>query len=242
MPAQPLLAAGTDETCGSVEIQILGREIVCDRSGAAYLPQSRTLIVSDMHLEKGAAFARRGMMLPPYDTAMTLDRLEAVMRRYRPALVISLGDSFHDRWGAAQMPGLYEARLRSIIGTRDWCWITGNHDPERPADLPGESAETLSLDGLTFRHEPSSCRDAGAGEVAGHLHPVARVLRRGAAVRRPCFAADGRRLLMPAFGATTGGLDLRHRAMNGLFDRGRLFAHLLGRDRVYTVRFTRLSG
>jgi uncharacterized protein len=216
--------------------------VVCDRMGVAWLERSRTLVVSDLHLEKGAAFARRGMMLPPYDTAMTLDLLEAAIRRYRPRAVISLGDSFHDRLGAAHLPSIYESRLRGLIGTRDWFWITGNHDPDKPADLPGETVEALYLDGLTFRHEPTGARGAASGEIAGHLHPCARVVRRGRAVRRPCFASDGRRLVMPAFGVTTGGLDLRHRAMEGLFDRSVLFAHMLGRERIYSVRFANLVG
>ena len=226
----------------AIVIEIAGVAVVCDTLGVAYLENSGTLVVSDLHLEKGAAFARRGMMLPPYDTAATLDLLEAALRRYRPRAVISLGDSFHDRLGAAHLPPIYAARLRQLVTGRDWFWISGNHDPERPENLPGEAVDALFLDGLSFRHEPTAKRSDCRGEVAGHLHPAARVVRRGRSVRRPCFAADGTRLLMPAFGVTTGGLDLRHRAMEGLFDRSTLSAHLLGRNRLYTVRFANLIG
>lgn len=233
----------TDDMAGRrVEIAVAGRRIVCDWLGAAWLEQSGALVVSDLHLEKGAAFARRGMMLPPYDTAATLDRLEAAIRRYRPKAVISLGDSFHDRLGAAHLPSIFEARLKALMGGVEWYWVTGNHDPDRPENLPGDSVEAIAVDGLCFRHEPTGGRVDGLGEVAGHLHPAARVVRRGRAVRRPCFAVDAHRLIMPAFGATTGCLDLRHRAMEGLFDRTTLCAHLLGRDRIYSVRFANLAG
>ncbi|WP_205665519.1 ligase-associated DNA damage response endonuclease PdeM [Georhizobium profundi] len=237
-----LSSAETDMPGRTIAIEIAGVEVVCDALGVAYLERSGTLIVSDLHLEKGAAFARRGMMLPPYDTAATLDLLEAAIRRYEPKAVISLGDSFHDRIGAAHMPAIYEERLRHAMAGRQWFWISGNHDPERPANLPGEATDALYVDGLCFRHEPTARRADCRGEVAGHLHPSARVVRRGRAVRRPCFASDGTRLVMPAFGVTTGGLDLRHRAMQGLFDRATLSAHLLGRERLYSVRFANLIG
>lgn len=240
-PAARIATEHDDMPGRTIAIDIAGREIVCDALGIAYLEASGAMVVSDLHLEKGAAFARRGMLLPPYDTAATLDRLEAALRRFRPKIVISLGDSFHDRLGAAHLPPVYAARLKGLMRGLDWIWIAGNHDPERPEDLPGVSADTIYIDGLTFRHEPAAGRGAGP-EVAGHLHPSARVVRRGRAVRRPCFAADGKRLVMPAFGVTTGGLDLRHRAMEGLFDRTALCAHLLGRERLYTVRFANLQG
>ncbi|QRM56807.1 ligase-associated DNA damage response endonuclease PdeM [Sinorhizobium sp. BG8] len=219
---------------------IAGVEAICDPFGALYLPETRLLVVSDLHLEKGAAFARRGMLLPPYDTLATLKILEAVVLRHDPKIVVSLGDNFHDRVGSAQLPAIYRHRIESIARGRDWIWINGNHDPEGTTDLPGQSADELCFAGLSFRHEPQA--GAARGEIAGHLHPSATVKRREKSVRRPCFATDGRRLLMPAFGVMTGGLDLRHRAMAGLFDRTNLIAHLLGRDRIYSVRFANLMG
>lgn len=229
-------------TVRSVPVTVAGTVLVCDMLGIAYLEASRTLIVSDLHLETGSAFARRGMLLPPYDTAATLDLLQTVLRHYRPESVISLGDSFHDRRGAEHLPATYRMRLKELMRGVFWYWVSGNHDPEPPADLPGDSVDAIATDGLTFRHEPLAGRVESRGEVAGHLHPCARVIRRGRAVRRPCFAADGNRLVMPAFGVTTGGLDLRHRAMEGLFDRTRLAAHMLGQRRIYSVRFANLSG
>ena len=125
--------------CDGVDMSLAGSRIVCDPSGVLYAPDERLLIVSDLHLEKGAAFARRGMMLPPYDTAATLTLLEAALTRYAPQRVISLGDSFHDRTGAALMPEASRDLLRRLMAGRDWIWISGNHDPEPPAFVGGET-------------------------------------------------------------------------------------------------------
>ncbi|CAG1015893.1 hypothetical protein RHIZO_05191 [Rhizobiaceae bacterium] len=219
---------------------IAGVEAVCDPFGALFLPGTRTLVVSDLHLEKGAAFARRGSLLPPYDTLATLTILDAVIARYDPHVVISLGDNFHDRVGSALLPDLFRDRIVAMARGRDWIWINGNHDPDGAAGLPGISADELHFAGLAFRHEPTEV--AVVGEVAGHLHPSATVRRRDKSVRRACFATDGARMVMPAFGVMSGGLDLRHRALAGLFDRQSLVAHMLGRDRVYVVRFGNLIG
>lgn len=217
---------------------IAGVEAVCDPFGALYLPDTRTLVVSDLHLEKGAAFARRGSLLPPYDTLATLTILDAVVDRYDPRVVVSLGDNFHDRVGAALLPDLFREKIVAMAHGREWIWINGNHDPDGAAGLPGISTDELHFAGLAFRHEPTAV--AVAGEVAGHLHPAATVRRRDKSVRRACFATDGARMVMPAFGVMSGGLDLRHRALAGLFDRQSLVAHMLGRDRVYAVRFANL--
>jgi DNA ligase-associated metallophosphoesterase len=223
-----------------VETSVYGVAAVCDPLGALYMPDAGILVVSDLHLEKGAAFARRGMMLPPYDTLATLTVLSAVISRYDPKLVVSLGDNFHDRVGSAHLPEAFRSLISEMARGREWVWINGNHDPNGTVDLPGASADEMHYAGLTFRHEPKG--GLQKGEIAGHLHPAATVRRREKSVRRPCFATDGARLLMPAFGVMTGGLDLRHKAMKGLFDHTSLIAHLLGRDRIYSVRFGNLVG
>ncbi|MDI7862287.1 ligase-associated DNA damage response endonuclease PdeM [Rhizobiaceae bacterium n13] len=223
-----------------VEIVVNGVAAVCDPLGGLYLPDAGVLVVSDLHLEKGAAFARRGLLLPPYDTQATLNILSAVIARYDPRIVVSLGDNFHDRTGSLHLPEHFRAQLGTLAQGREWIWINGNHDPDGAVDLPGRSTDEVYLDGLVFRHEPKL--GPQKGEIAGHLHPAATVRRREKSVRRPCFATDGIRLLMPAFGVMTGGLDLRHRAMAGLFDSSALVAHLMGRDRIYSVRFANLLG
>lgn len=222
------------------ETALAGRRIVLHALGALYVPDSRMMVVSDLHLEKGAAFARRGRMLPPWDTLATLKILQAVIARFDPATIVSLGDNFHDRKGSRLMPDEFRRTIVLLARGRDWIWINGNHDPDGVDGLPGRSADLFHEGGLSFRHEPTN-GDA-AGEIAGHLHPAATVWRREKAVRRPCFASDGKRLVMPSFGVTTGGLDLGHKAFSGLFDKAELVAHLLGRDRVYSVRHGNLRG
>ncbi|WP_416066794.1 ligase-associated DNA damage response endonuclease PdeM [Rhizobium sp. ZK1] len=223
-----------------VETAVHGVAAVCDPLGALYLPDAGILVVSDLHLEKGAAFARRGMMLPPYDTLATLTVLAAVISRYDPKIVVSLGDNFHDRVGSEHLPDSFRTLIVEMARSREWIWINGNHDPDGTVDLPGTCSDELYYAGLTFRHEP---RDGlQKGEIAGHLHPAATVRRREKSVRRPCFATDGDRLLMPAFGVMSGGLDLGHKAMKGLFDKTSLIAHLLGRDRIYSVCYGNLRG
>jgi hypothetical protein len=223
------------------EIGIGASLFVADACGALWHEGERTLTVADLHLEKGSSLARRGQLLPPYDTPATLAALASVIARYDPGRVVSLGDGFHDAQGAARLRDDCRATLRALQAGRDWIWVRGNHDPSAPADLPGEHAESCDIAGVEARHEPRSHLGAKA-EIAGHLHPVARILARGAGVRRRCFAADGRRCVLPAFGAYAGGLDLRDRAFAGLFDASRLEAIVIGSERLHVFRMLALHG
>lgn len=214
-------------------LEIVGTALVADFSGALYEPCVGALIVADLHLEKGSSFARRGQFLPPYDTATTLGRLARLVETYRPRAVIALGDSFHDVGGPARLGTGDREALRALQNGRDWIWISGNHDPEPPADCGGEAAETFALGALTLRHEPSA--GAAPGELAGHLHPVAKVAVRGAGLRRRCFATDGARVVLPAFGAYAGGLNVRDAAFQNLFAPAALTAWVLGETGVYAI-------
>ncbi|WP_237482111.1 ligase-associated DNA damage response endonuclease PdeM [Lichenibacterium dinghuense] len=227
-------------------VTIAGVDLLADFCGALFHEGDRVLLVADLHLEKGSSFARRGMMLPPYDTAATLAKLAAVVARTKPRLVVALGDSFHDRGGASRMGEADRAALGALQAGRDWLWLAGNHDPAPPDGLTGDTADQWHLGPLTLRHEPTPGADnraGAAGEIAGHLHPVAIVAGAGSAVRRRCFVSDGTRCIMPAFGAYAGGLNFRHPAFAGLLKDGRRIAHALGRDRVYAIPESRcLSG
>jgi DNA ligase-associated metallophosphoesterase len=168
--------------------------------------------------------------LPPYDTGATLGRVEALCSELKPATVISLGDSFHDRHSESRLPAPYAERIRALTGRHDWIWVEGNHDPDPPAHLGGRAAKVLREGPIVFRHEPTG----EAGEVAGHLHPVARVAGRGRSVRRRCFATDGARLVMPAMGAYAGGLNVLDAAFGRVFPAG-CMAFAVGEARVYGV-------
>jgi uncharacterized protein len=214
------------------EIEVAGASLVADVAGALYWPLERLLAVADLHLEKGSSFAARGSLLPPYDTADTLARLRRLIETYAPRCVIALGDSFHDRGGGNRLSDRDRAHLAALQRGRDWIWIAGNHDPEPAEGIGGRFVATLTLGALTFRHSPE---DGAEGEIAGHLHPVARVAGRGGAVSRRCFASDGTRMVMPAFGAYAGGLNVRDAAFADVFRTLAFTAHLLGARRVYAV-------
>jgi DNA ligase-associated metallophosphoesterase len=211
---------------------VAGAALVGDPAGVIYWPEQGLLAVADLHLEKGSSFAARGVLLPPYDTAATLARLGPLIARYMPRVVVALGDSFHDGGGPARLADTDRATLRSLQRGRDWVWIAGNHDPDPAENIGGRFISMLRQGALTFRHEP--IENAG-GEISGHLHPVARVARRGRAVSRRCFACDGDRMVMPAFGAYAGGLNVRDRAFAKVFPRLTFTAHMLGEQRVYAV-------
>lgn len=206
--------------------------LLLDAHGAAFWPAQSTLIVSDLHFEKGSSFARRGQMLPPYDTLTTLARLAGLITRHAPKRIIALGDSFHDSDGPNRLPAPARDMLTGFTAQSEWIWIEGNHDPDIPHWLGGHTTGALSLGNLAFRHQP---RPTGArGEIAGHLHPSATITRKGQTLRRRCFVSDGARLVMPAFGAFTGGLNVRDQAFAALFGTSYL-AYALGARRVYAV-------
>ncbi|HYC99234.1 ligase-associated DNA damage response endonuclease PdeM [Brevundimonas sp.] len=221
---------------GGLRVHIEGEPCVLRCSGALWVLNHRTLIAADLHLEKGSAFAARGQMLPPYDSRATLDRLEAEIDALRPAAVVLLGDSFHDSKSVGRMAPDDKARLDRLATGRDWIWLEGNHDIAALAGsldtLVGEVVESMALGSLRLTHEPRP--GVRPGEIAGHLHPAARVAAYGRGVRRPCFVTDGRRAVLPAFGAFTGGLDVRDPAIAGLFAEPPLAA-ALGRDRVHAL-------
>ncbi len=205
--------------------------------GALYWPLEKCLIVADLHFEKGSAFAARGVHLPPYDTSATLTRLEELVARLKPDSVIALGDSFHDEGARARISSSDAARINNLTSACAWTWIVGNHDP-LPEGFGGTIADEVRRGSLTFRHEPASA--PATGEVAGHLHPCAVVRVRGRRLRRRCFATDGTRLILPAFGAYTGGLNVCDEAYTPLFAGRDFHAWMMGRDQIVPVAGTRL--
>jgi DNA ligase-associated metallophosphoesterase len=234
--------AAHDDTSSGIAVIVAGVTILADPAGALYWPDERLLVVADLHLEKGSSYAARGVLLPPYDTAATLARLAYAIARYAPRAVIALGDSFHDGGGPGRVLDGDRTTLRDLQRGRDWIWIAGNHDPEPAAGVGGTSAAALAIGALIFRHEPQPEAAAAAGEIAGHLHPVARVNGRGRTVSRRCFASNGERMVMPAFGAYAGGLNVRHRAFADVFGTLSFTAHMLGEGRLYAIAAKRCMG
>jgi uncharacterized protein len=220
---------------GEPTVTIAGVTLVADLSGAMFWEAERLLVVSDLHLEKGSSYATRGVLLPPYDTAATLSRLGAVIARHDPRVVIALGDSFHDRDAHGRLSAPDREAIAALQARRDWVWIAGNHDPELPDDLGGIVASEVAVGPIVFRHEPTG----GIGEIAGHLHPKARVATRGRSVERRCFAADGERVVMPAFGAYAGGLSIRDVAFAKIFQTLGFMAHVLGDRRLHAIAASR---
>jgi DNA ligase-associated metallophosphoesterase len=216
---------------GAQEISLAAARLVADCAGAVYWPEQSLLAFADLHLEKGSSLAGRGVMLPPYDTAATLARLTDLVDRYAPRVVIALGDSFHDRVGHARIGAADRAALARLQRGRDWIWISGNHDPVPAGGIGGTFAETIAVDALTFCHRPTGA----AGEIAGHLHPVARVRVGERTMSRRCFASDGARMVLPAFGAYAGGLNVRHRAFADVFGTLDFTAHVVGVGRLYAL-------
>jgi DNA ligase-associated metallophosphoesterase len=224
--------------CGGIAMAINGHEAVMRCSGALWLPVERMLIVADLHFEKGSAYAMRGQMLPPYDTAETLGRLQAEIAATAAATVVLLGDTFHDGLAEDRLATADAAGIAALATGRTLVWVVGNHDADGPRDLPGDLADEIAVGSLILRHEPLP--GSQPGEAAGHLHPCAKLVGRGRAVRRRCFATDGERVILPAFGAYAGGLNIRDKAFAGLFS-GPPLAVALGKDRCHPLSWAMLG-
>jgi len=218
-------------------IRLAGVELVPDLTGALYMPDMRTLIAADLHFEKGSSRGARGVHLPPYDTRSTLRVLGDAVARWGPERLVLLGDSFHDEKGPGRLDEADIASIGALGRAAEIIWITGNHDPVLAADLPGTVADEVWLGPLVLRHEPQA---GAAGEIAGHLHPVAAVVRRGRKLRCRCFAGDGERLILPAFGAYAGGLSVLATPFAPLFAGRKFTAWLIGRSAIHRIPATAL--
>jgi uncharacterized protein len=214
--------------------------LFADPAGALFWPDAKTLIVADLHLEKGSAYAAKGVPLPPYDTRATLEALQRLIRRYTPLRVVCLGDSFHDRAAGERIAPADRDFLARLIADRDWVWVLGNHDPQIPPALGGRAVTEVAEGRLVLRHAPLGA-NLSPGEIVGHFHPKACVTTYAGRVVAPCFAHDGRRMVMPAFGAYAGGLDALDRAIAGLFGRTRFRVLMTGKDRLHLFPAGRLE-
>ena len=206
--------------------------------GALYWPARRLLAVADLHLEKGSSYAVAARkLLPRHDTRQTLAALAALIDALAPETVVCLGDSFHDREAVARLADAERAEIGRLTARTRFVWIAGNHDPAPPPAGWGEVAEEIDEGPLVFRHEAHF--GPVKGEISGHYHPVAALTVRGRGFRRRCFLTDGRRLVLPAFGAYAGGLNARDPAIAQLFPDD-YDALLVGRDAVRRLSWRQL--
>lgn len=221
-------------------MRITFNDIDCtlDLSGALLWPAEKTLIVADVHLEKSSSYAEAGVLLPPYDTTASLQTLKRLIAETKAARVICLGDSFHDSQGGERIAPENMKLLRAMTDKVDWIWVVGNHDPDLPEHLGGAVVHDFCLGALTLRHIADSA--AAPGEISGHYHPKATVETRGRRVTRPCFVFDQTRLMLPAFGAFTGGLNVRDAAISGLFPNG-YDVVMLGTDKLHRFRMEKAA-
>ncbi len=214
-------------------ITFRGESLLLDPAGVLVWPRLGLLAIADLHLEKGSACAVRGQLVPPWDSHATLARVAALVRQHAPRILVAVGDSFHDTHAVSRLSDADAAVLASIGQASRIVWVRGNHDPMPPEGVAGQACEVFAAEGVVFRHQALSRRDEPApGEVSGHFHPKARVETRAGEIVRPCFMVDANRIMLPSFGAYTGGLDVRSPPIARHFRQGG-HAYLLGRDRVF---------
>lgn len=235
-PPPPLSLRRAD--CGGVTLALAGVRAILRASGALWLERSATLVVADLHLEKGSAYGVRGQLLPPYDTRETLARLSREVHDLKPSVVVLLGDSFHDRAAETRLDPSDAATITALSRLCALIWVVGNHDADGPSHLPGDVVTALEVERLSLVHEPRAGH--APGEAAGHLHPAAKLVRYGRGVRSRCFLTDGERIILPAFGAYAGGLNVLDSAFHGLFAAPPM-AVALGKGRAHALQLTTLS-
>ena len=231
-------AARAAEGGAAAPLRVNGAALLADLSGALIWPERRALLVADLHFEKGSHFAARGRLVPPYDTAATLSALAGAIARHGIERVYCLGDSFHDAQAADRLAGSDLVRLRGLTEQCNWTWVVGNHDPDPRGPWGGAVRSEATLGPLVLRHE--AVPGPAAGEISGHFHPKAAVRLRGKRLSRRCFVTDGRRLILPSFGAYTGGLSVLDPAIAGHFRKG-FQVLLIGRQGLYRYPAKALS-
>lgn len=202
-------------------------------SGVLEWVDQNIAVVSDLHLEKASHFAARGQFLPPHDSTETLTRLLSALQKTECDTVIFLGDSFHDVQGLSRLSGTARENLANIQDQYKIIWVTGNHDPDIGTD-PQNTVSEFSLAPLIFRHEASIPLETNYGEVSGHYHPKFALKNNRGKITKPCFVVDEQRLIVPAFGTFTGGMDVEQPPLSALFKNPKTI-YMLGETKLYTV-------
>lgn len=215
----------------AISIAFAGQEMLLDGSGALYWPSQHTLLVSDLHLEKGSFLAQFGSALPQYDSRDTLLKLQQVIARYEPLRIVCLGDSFHDRKAISRLPAEDRHMLADMVKAHEWVWILGNHDASLEGAFPGATRASEEVKGICLTHEPVPRAPA---QIIGHYHPKLRIHLGGQRLSGKCFLVGRYMLVMPAFGSYTGGLDCGHATILSLSPQP-FTRYFLYRGRIWKV-------
>ncbi|MBI1275614.1 ligase-associated DNA damage response endonuclease PdeM [bacterium] len=214
-------------------IQFANKKAELHAPGLIWFPEIKLMGISDIHFEKGSFFGRFGSFLPPYDTASTLEQMEQAIERFQPDTMVALGDSFHDVHATDRLREEDRQRLQTLIDqVRDWIWIEGNHDPAICNTIPGLRCRQYIKDDLHFRHIATG---DDLWEISGHYHPKARLSIKGHRMSGACFVKSGRKLIMPAFGAYTGGLDIDSAAFTTAIPQQNRDVYFIHQQKVYAV-------
>ncbi len=218
----------SDKTC---PVDFNGHQFVALHSGALFWPTENTLLVADLHLEKMSSFARNGQLLPPYDTGATLALLRDDIEKSGAKRIICLGDSFHRDEGVSSLLDADLELLKELVSAVEWIWLKGNHDPS-PHNIGGKCTDQIAFGDLVLDHEPSIDKQ---NQIAGHLHPGARIRINGRTSRGPCFIYDKRLLILPAYGKSTGNLNILTDAYDGLIEKKDMNVVMIGKEKLYPV-------
>ena len=217
-------------------VNFAGNSLVADASGALFWPSHNMLLVSDLHFEKGSFLASHGNPIPHYDSRKTLQSLTAVIATYLPRHVLCLGDSFHDHNAWQRLPHEEQGNITKVVEMpAQWTWILGNHDPDLPSELPGAKVAELVIDNLLFLHEPDRDDRQDMAQVFGHFHPKMTKTIARQRISGRCFMYDNTRLVLPAFGAYTGGLSVKDPALSDLFNHPNVNQQLMYQGKIYPL-------
>jgi len=237
--------------CDKFEIHHIfhGLELHLHASGAIWLKKLKTLLIADLHLEKGSSLAQKGMLIPPYDTRQTLEKLDEVMAYFKPEHVITLGDNFHDHKGPQRLSKQDLSLLNKLMQRAKFTWIEGNHDnPNYYKSQLSVASQTndeifynpvqhFQLEDISLIHD--AAQGAKAPMMVGHLHPLALLKQRNVYLRKTCFFISKDICILPSFGSYTGGLNVRHDAFSPYWDDDtKIF--MLNSNQVVQVPITKL--
>ena len=196
------------------KIIFANKEFILQKDGSVYWPDKKSLILGDLHLEKSSYFAKLGNFLPPYDSFETLNKLEKSLNKLNVNKIILLGDIFHDKEGIKRLNKKLLKYLDYICKKFDVIWLVGNHDGiDRPKDA--KFCKKYKIDNINFNHKSSKNT---MNELSGHYHPKATLKLFKTKISKPCFLIGKSKIILPAYGSFTGGIDSQDEIFKKIFE------------------------